>query len=352
MDVERDLVAVSVPFAAGIAVAPLIGHPFLTAPLSLGCAAALLGVFACTRRCNRPLAVLLFLCLGLFCAATDQVAPRLSIPGPEWTDAVLERLDAVIGRIGFAREETGGVIRALLTGRRDALSRDTVALFRQSGASHLLALSGLHLGVIYLLLGRILSVLGNSQASRAVRSALLIGSCSLYAVLTGASASIIRALLFVVFSELHRLQRHRRRSPAAILCTALTLQLAVSPGVMQTLGFRLSYLAMTGIVTVFPVLERWYPVRRGLMHRVWVSAALALSCQLFTAPLVWAEFHVFPRYFLLTNLLALPLTEALIICGVAATGLEATLGCPAALAQATEWICGLLESCLEIIVSM
>ena len=352
MDVERDIVAISVPFAAGVAAAPLIGHPFLTAPLSLACAAAFLCTFTLTRRFNLPLAALLFFCLGLFCAATDRIAPRIAPTGPEWTQALLERLDAVIGRIGFRRPETGGVVRALLTGRRDGLSRETVALFRQSGASHLLALSGLHLGVIYLLLGRMLSVLGNSQASRYVRSALLVGFCGGYAVLTGAGPSIIRALIFVVFSELHRLFRHRRRNPATILCAALTLQLAVSPGVMQTLGFRLSYLAMTGIVTVFPVLERWYPVQRGIMHRVWVSAALAISCQLFTAPLVWAEFHVFPRYFLLTNLLALPLTEALILCGVASTTLEATVGCPDLLARATEWICGLLTSCLEIIVSL
>lgn len=352
MDVERDLVAISVPFAAGVAVAPLVGYPFALAALSLAGAAALLAVFTCTRRCNHLLAAALFLCLGAFCAATDRIAPRMVPDGPAWTGTVLERLDGIIAHIGFRRPETGGLIRALLTGRRDALPRETVALFRQSGASHLLALSGLHLGVIYLLLGRVLAVLGNSQASRYLRSALLIGFCGLYAILTGASPSIIRALIFVVFSELHRLFRHRRRSPAAVLCAALTLQLAVSPGVMQTLGFRLSYLAMTGIVTVFPVLERWYPVRRGLMRRIWVSAALALSCQLFTAPLVWAEFHVFPRYFLLTNLLALPLAEALILCGVATLALEALIGCPGWLAQATEWICGLLESCLEIIVSM
>ncbi|MCR5277131.1 MAG: ComEC/Rec2 family competence protein [Bacteroidales bacterium] len=352
MDVERDLVVISVPFAAGVAAAPLIGYPFALAGLSLACAAALLGGFALTRRHGRLFAALLFLCLGLLCAATDRIAPRMGQSDPAWTGAVLERLDGIIARIGFRRGETGGLIRALLTGRRDGLSRETVSLFRQSGASHLLALSGLHLGVIYLLLGRILSVLGNSQASRLLRSALLVGFCTLYAVLTGASPSIVRALIFVVFSELHGLLRHRRRSPAAVLCAALTLQLAVSPGVMQTLGFRLSYLAMTGIVTVYPVLERWYPVRSGLMHRIWTSAALAASCQIFTAPLVWAEFHVFPRYFLLTNLLALPLTEALMLCGVAALALETTAGCPDLLVRATEGLCGWLESCLEIIVSM
>lgn len=352
MDVERDLVVISVPFAAGVAAAPLIGFPFALAGLSLAGAAMLLGVFACTRRHGRLLAALLFLCLGLLCAATDRIAPRMGQAEAAWTGAVLERLDGIIGRIGFRREETGGLIRALLTGRRDGLPRESVNLFRQSGASHLLALSGLHLGVVYLLLGRILAILGNSQASRIVRSSLLVAFCGLYAVLTGASPSIVRALIFVVFSELHGLLRHRRRSPAAVLCAALTLQLAVSPGVMQTLGFRLSYLAMTGIVTVFPVLERWYPVREGLMRRIWVSAALAVSCQLFTAPLVWAEFHVFPRYFLLTNLIALPLTEILILCGVAALALEAVAGCPELLVRATEWTCGLLEVSLEIIVSM
>ena len=105
-----------------------------------------------------------------------------------------------------------------------------------------------------------------------------------------------------------------------VLYAALTLQLAVTPGVVQSPAFQLSYLAMLGIITLFPRLQAWYPsgARFDPFRRIWTGVTLALSCQLFTAPLVWLRFHTFPKYFLLTNLAALPLTEGFLLCALAA----------------------------------
>lgn len=83
---------------------------------------------------------------------------------------------------------------------------------------------------------------------------------------------------------------------------------------------------MLGIVLVFPRLEKWYPagIRHDPVRRVWSAVALTLSCQVFTAPLVWARFHSFPKYFLITNLGALPLTEGFLLCALPAL----VHGCP------------------------
>lgn len=88
------------------------------------------------------------------------------------------------------------------------------------------------------------------------------------------------------------------------------------------------------------------------MKRIWDAAALSISCQLFTAPLAWYRFHSFPRYFLLTNILALPLSTATMALSVAAIALSAAGICPEVLVQAVEWCAGTLLSVLETVSSM
>jgi len=146
--------------------------------------------------------------------------------------------------------------------------------------------------------------------------------------MTGASPSLVRAFLFILFHELSRHMPGRRVRPQNVFCAALTLQLAVTPAVVRSLGFQLSYLAMLGIIVLFPRIEAWYPagVRFDPFRRIWSAVAIAVSCQAFTAPLVWIRFHTFPKYFLLTNLAALPLTEGFLLsalatlCGIGPAG--------------------------------
>ena len=147
-----------------------------------------------------------------------------------------------------------------------------------------------------------------------------------------------------------RLLPGRRRRSVNVFCAALTVQLAVSPTVVGSLGFQLSYLAMLGIVLVFPRLEAWYPDgrRRDPVRRIWSAVALTLSCQLFTAPLVWVRFHSFPKYFLLTNLGALPLTEGFILCALPAL----LPGCPQGIKNLADTLGQTLILFLEAIASI
>ena len=228
------------------------------------------------------------------------------------------------------------------------------AIFRSSGAAHLLALSGLHLGVIYLILSRLLSPLGNSRAARALRSAVTVGLCGIYTLATGAGPSIVRAFLFISTGECAKLLRMRRITPAGTLSLALTVQLALRPGLISSAGFQMSYLAMLGIVALYPRLEAWYPPgsRHDPMRRIWKAAALSVSCQLFTAPVAWWHFRTFPRYFLMANLLGLPLTEAVIVTAVATLLLQAAGICPGALPRLCGTLVQALEFCLHAISTM
>lgn len=294
--------------------------------------------------------LLLFFLLGLLSGAGAELAgpalPRRH-PLPE------RSLQALLGAIDGAalpHASSAALLKALLAGQREGLDGVTVQAFRAAGASHILALSGLHLGILYSILQKGLSWLGRSRGALLLRSASAVGLSAFYLTMTGASASLVRAFLFICLGELARLLPGRRRRPLNIFCAALTLQLAVSPGVIRSLGFQLSYLAMLGIFLLFPRMDAWYPasVRWDPLRRVWSAAALTLSCQVFTAPLVWIHFHSFPRFFLLTNLVALPLTEGFILCALPAL----LPGCPGGIKNLADSLGQILLSFLGTVASL
>ena len=233
----------------------------------------------------------------------------------------------------------------------------------------------------YLIVNKLLIVLGNSPFMRRLRSVIIIAFAGFYTLVTGAGPSIVRAFLFIFLRESCTFFPERRTGPARILLTALTIQLVLKPDVITSVGFQLSYLAMSGILLLYPRLDSWFPdpssenvkspvaeadsnsigtlfraawtVTVGrVLRRIWQSAALAVSCQVFTAPLVWIRFHSFPKYFILTNLIALPLTTALMASSVAAIFLQWLGGCPPLLVRLADALASALLFTLDVISSL
>ena len=354
MTVSRNIVTLSFPFVAGTAIATLFHGPDPAALSAISVLSALLFASAAGEGSRKAAGALLFFSLGCLCRMA--VSPLDDSSGPAFAGRIQESLCTIIDSAPWPHEGTAGLLRAILTGNRDALPRETVSVFRASGASHILALSGLHLGIIYLLAGRILLALGNSRTGAIARSAILILLCGFYAIVTGASPSIVRAFLFICINEIAAHSPGRRKNGITVLCTALLLQLVFKPQVISSLGFQLSYLAMMGIFTLYPRLEGWYPssrrFRRDPIAWIWRSMALTVSCQVFTAPLVWLRFRTFPKYFIITNLIALPLTWAMVVCAVITLALFAC-GLPMPLLiKVTDTLANTLVSALEIIASM
>jgi Predicted membrane metal-binding protein len=366
---ERDIAGIGVPFAAGVATgfllfqsldASSIHLPVLTVFLLTVTAALLLS--ACSRADSSIFTLQIsiasmFLCAGVFCAGSDLLSSTIpstvtSIPERLAFEAS-SRLKRLIMSIPFKSETTAPLLQALLTGDRSMLDKATVSAFRNAGASHILALSGLHLGMIYLIMTRLFSPLGNSIPARRLRYILTVGASFFYCMMTGAGPSIVRAFLFIFIGETAKLLG-REKDPVRILLASLTIQLAVKPASIATLGFQLSYLAMTGIFIIYPRLEHLYPgsqesSRFDPFQRIWKSAMLSLSCQVFTAPLVWYRFHTFPQYFLITNMIALPLTSVIMVLSVATITLSFLGICPVFLSDLDNQAVQALVTCLEII---
>lgn len=352
-----DIVAVSIPFTAGVVVAaflPLEGEAYLWPALCSSVPALLCLILSC-RAGRRTLWIMsLFLMLGIMSFCSAAIAGRPRGFSPEFASEALRGLSSLIDETGFASESTGALLKALLTGDRSSLGYETVEIFRKSGASHILALSGLHLGIIYGILAKVLSVFGNTRPAKIAGSIFIVAVSAFYVVMTGASPSLIRAFLFICINEIFSFAPGRSRPPLTAFCAALLIQLSFNPTVVLSVGFQLSYLAMFGILAIYPHLRDLYPSgrRRGAMALLWKSMSLSVSCQLFTAPLVWVRFKTFPPFFLLTNLISLPLVELLMVCAVFCLCCESLTGCPEIMKILCDALAQALLYCLEVIASL
>lgn len=376
----RDIMGISVPFAAGVATGAVLcpflsgGLPIITDSilLILICSTTLLVRFdklsdrsrmrlvsLSNHRGQRIVFAGIFLLTGIFSSLSYSIASGI----PEYGSGIVStaaakavgHLRATIDAIPYPSETTGPLVKALLTGDKSDLPKEITRIFRDSGASHVLALSGLHLGVLYLLLTRLTSPLGNSPKARKSRCSLIIVAALFYSIMTGATPSIIRAFLFITINETARLLG-RKRDPVRVLLAALTVQLALKPDVISSVGFQLSYMAMAGIFLLYPTLERIYPAPSGSrlsrfnpFRKIWNAAMLSISCQIFTGPIAWHYFHTFPKYFILTNLVALPLTSAIMTLSVATIALSFFGICPEPLVILNDQAMQALVFCLEII---
>ncbi|MDA0314311.1 MAG: ComEC/Rec2 family competence protein [Bacteroidetes bacterium] len=214
------------------------------------------------------------------------------------------------------RPESKQIALALLLGQKESLGKEVKQAYSATGTQHILAVSGLHVGIIYSLLLLPLSFF--KQKGHALQKSYLMvimGLIWIYALMTGFSPSVVRA---VVMFSLVTLGQMRKRKPSIwnILAFSALLLLVLNPEIRTDLGFQLSYLAVAGIVGLQPIILRiWAPSNRVLDY-FWQMASVTLAAQLVTSPLTLHYFHTFPTYFLVANLLIVPLSYIILCAGV------------------------------------
>lgn len=410
-DIKPLALAFTFGAASGLLLSRISMHAaYISSATSLLAALTLTVITSADRRQAEIL--LLFLTTGVFCAATSTLTSLGAVAGKPLFAGLAADFRSMISSIPFPHEGTAPLVNALLTGDRSSLDSSVMNSFRDSGASHILALSGLHLGIIYGILLKVTSIFGKHPTVKAVRSLIIISLCGIYTLATGASPSLVRAFLFILVNETARLT-HRSNNPLRVYCAALFIQTAINPQVISSTGFQLSYLAMAGIFLLYPALKKWYPQKEaagdmliendagltesdgleGVMidkdagrtesdvleggmidkgccrarrcwtswmktivsaapRKIWDAAALTISCQVFTGPLAWWKFGTFPKYFLLTNLLSLPLTSAVMLLSVSTSVLFAIGICPDFLISLTDSSASLLLFIMKVISSM
>lgn len=311
----RELILCTLALWAGNWLGDVLSFP----PLAYLLLSALFAVLAAVR----PRRSLLLSCFVLLGAAAVQLG---RMPGMQqqsalmlWAAGCKTSFSAWLGTLLPAGEELA-VLRALAIGDRSGLTRDLRAAYRDSGAMHLLALSGLHVGLVYALLAWLLRPLGGHRAARLLRSAVVLGLLWAYALITGLAASISRAVLMITFYELAACLSGDRDSLSALAGSALLLML-LRPESPRDIGFQLSYTAVLSILLLHPWLKSRLQSRFRPLTRVWELLSVSLCCQATCGILAWIYFGTFPRYFLLTALLAIPMTTAVMYASAATVAL-------------------------------
>lgn len=312
-------------------------------------------VFAVTALySNRCKGVLPAICLILLGAAAVQVGrmppPQaesiLSLRAAKVKAAVSNYMDSFI-----PQGDELAIMKALAIGDKGDISRELKSFYQASGAMHLLALSGLHVGIIYGMLTTMLSILGGARIFKFLKSAVTLTLLWSFALVSGLSSSIARAVLMISFYEIGGFAGASKDSLTA-LCASAIVVILINPEAPREISFQLSYSAVLSICLIFPRLRRLLATKSRLLKKIWDSICIAISCQMTCGVLGWLYFGTFPKYFLLTGVLAVPVAtialyaviEALIVHNVPYLGTAAAI--------AANSVLKLLNAVIETIASL
>ncbi|CAN5852171.1 hypothetical protein BH24BAC1_BH24BAC1_25110 [soil metagenome] len=243
--------------------------------------------------------------------------------------AARRKMDAVL-RDHMAGKREYGIASALLLGVKDDLDNSIRNAYANTGTMHVLAVSGLHVGILYgflnLFLLRFRQVRGYAFFSAAILILVLVG----YAFLTGLSPSVLRAVCMFSLFAVGRTIGAQRSVFNTLALVAFGL-LCYNPYYLLEVGFQLSFLAVSAIVYLQPKLYGLVSFPNRVLDYFWALTTLSLAAQLATFPLGLLYFHQFPVYFLLSNLVVVPLAGMVLWAGLVfllfswAPGLSAVL---------------------------
>jgi len=199
-----------------------------------------------------------------------------------------------------------GLLSALCLGWKQEMSAESKSFFKDSGTMHILAVSGMHVGLVLLLLQKMTIKL---KRRKIIRFVIIVSSIWIFSLLSGASVSTLRAALMLSFVQGAELSGRKGAAINLLGGSAISL-FAFDPATIYDLGFLLSFFAVLGILL--------YQELNPLQSRFqWLNAAggglwVSISAQAWTSPITLYNFHFFPTWFLLANFIALPLSTILL----------------------------------------
>jgi competence protein ComEC len=205
---------------------------------------------------------------------------------------------------------------ALMLGYTDKLDAEILSAYSETGALHVLSVSGLHAAIVYIVFSWLLFFLDKLKYGTVLKAVLLILFLWFYAALTGLSPSVLRAATMFSFIIIAKAFKKHTNIYNTLAASAFFL-LLIDPYLILEVGFQLSYLAVIGIVCLQPMISSLLEPENGFLKQAWSVTAVSIAAQLATFPLGLYYFHQFPNYFLLSNLVVIPLSTLIIYLGIA-----------------------------------
>jgi competence protein ComEC len=240
---------------------------------------------------------------------------------------------------------------ALLLGYTDKLDAELISAYSSTGALHVLSVSGLHVAIVYFVFNWLLFVLDKHKHTRLLKTVLLLLFLWFYAALTGLSPSVLRAATMFSFIVIAKATNKHTNIYNTLAASAFFL-LLINPYLMMEVGFQLSYLAVIGIVYIQPKIYEWLTFDNWLFDQVWMITAVSIAAQIATFPLGLHYFHQFPNYFLVSNLVVIPLSTIILYVGIAVFVFSEISMLVSYLAIAFSWLIWLLNASVKWIESL
>lgn len=205
----------------------------------------------------------------------------------------------------FKNQEERSILFALLLGQRQEVSKQQLKDYASAGAIHILAISGLHIGILLILLSFVLKPIEYLPKGSIIKVIVLIILLWLFALLTGLSASVVRAVTMFTFVTLGK-AIHGKPPIEFSLVSSMLLLLLVKPMFLFDIGFQLSYLAIFGIIWLQPLISKIYKPNLWILKKIWQLITVSVAAQISTLPLSLYYFHQFPGLFIISNLIIIP----------------------------------------------
>jgi len=211
--------------------------------------------------------------------------------------------------------EEYAVAGALILGYTDKIDADLISVYQGTGALHILSVSGMHVGVVFIVLNFLLAFLDRFKKGRYLKPVILVLLIWFYAAITGFSPAVNRAAAMITFIIIGKASG-RFTNIYNTLAASMLLLLLIDPLLVMDVGFQLSYIAVFGIVILQKNIYKLWSPRTWILNQVWQIVTVSIAAQLATFPLGLLYFHQFPNYFLITNLIVVPLSNFIIYCGM------------------------------------
>ncbi|WP_299678312.1 ComEC/Rec2 family competence protein [uncultured Dokdonia sp.] len=239
----------------------------------------------------------------------DKITTNIYTAAIRFRESVLLKLK----RHPFTKQQLT-IIQALLLGQKQDIDRTLSNQYANAGMMHILAVSGLHVGIILLILRFMTSLISNRKL-RWLRSGMIIGLLWGFAFITGLSPSVLRAVTMFSFLEFGACLGGKRRTHDALLFSAFIL-LVIDPSLIYQVGFQLSYLAVIAILWIQPWLYSFYRPKYYVITKLWGVITVSIAAQIGVLPLSIFYFHQFPGLFLISNVVVLPFLGIILSIGI------------------------------------
>lgn len=203
------------------------------------------------------------------------------------------------------------VLAALTLGYTDELQSTLLKSYSATGAMHILSVSGLHVGIVFAVIAFLLKFMDKKRQTKILKAVIIILFLWVYAFITGLSPAVMRAAFMFSVVSLATCFERKSQIYNTIFMSAFVM-LLINPNSLFNIGFQLSYAAVLSIVFFQPGISKGFSFKNKIGKWTWDLVAVSIAAQLGTAPFTLYYFHQFPNFFLLTNIVAIPLSTVVI----------------------------------------